>query len=190
MADLTFIHSVMRNNKSTEILTKVYDDKQQNKKVMVFTSAIDDRHGVGKITSRIKSLESIDAIPITPTTNILKIVSTFMPDKIYVDEAQFLTKRNIREIEMVALELNIPVYCYGLLSTSNNEIFEGAAHLLVCATKVIEKERECWFCTNKATKNLRMVDGKPVYNGEIIMIGDSEYYPVCGKHFYNPPKGA
>ena len=36
--------------------------------------------------------------------------------------------------------------------------------------------------------NLRMNDSKPVYSGEQIMIGGNEsYYPVCRKHYFNPP---
>ena len=36
--------------------------------------------------------------------------------------------------------------------------------------------------------NLRMHDSKPVYSGEQIMIGGNEsYYPVCRKHYFNPP---
>ena len=36
--------------------------------------------------------------------------------------------------------------------------------------------------------NLRIHDGKPVYDGEQIMIGGNEaYFPVCRKHYVNPP---
>ena len=38
----------------------------------------------------------------------------------------------------------------------------------------------------KATMNLRMVDGAPVYDGDQIQIGDQEYISVCRYHYTNP----
>lgn len=176
----------MKNNKTTEILTTLHDDEQRGKRVLTLTSIIDNRFGVGKIASRIKTLEPKSAYPIGERTNITELVEKFKPEKILIDEAHFLYKNNILELEQICLHKKIPIYAYGLLSDSNNNIFEGAAQLLVCATKVIEKERECWYCQKKATKNLRIVDGEPIYNGKAIMIGDQEYYPVCTEHYFNP----
>ncbi|PWT67859.1 thymidine kinase, partial [Limosilactobacillus reuteri] len=42
------------------------------------------------------------------------------------------------------------------------------------------------WCDHKATMNLRMVDGAPVYDGDQIQIGDQEYISVCRYHYTNP----
>ena len=44
----------------------------------------------------------------------------------------------------------------------------------------------CSWCGHKATMNLRRANGRAVYNGEQIQIGDSEYVSVCRYHYQNP----
>ncbi|MFR6560209.1 MAG: thymidine kinase, partial [Weissella confusa] len=47
------------------------------------------------------------------------------------------------------------------------------------------------FGTKKATMNLRIHDGKPVYEGEQIEIGgDEAYLPVSRYHYYHPDEAA
>jgi thymidine kinase len=59
---------------------------------------------------------------------------------------------------------------------------------MLFADKIEEMKTICWFCRKKAIMNLRMNDGQPVYTGEQIQIGGNEaYYPVCRKHYFNPP---
>ena len=56
------------------------------------------------------------------------------------------------------------------------------------ADKIEEMKTICWFCGKKAIMNLRFHNGEPVYEGEQIQMGGNEsYYPVCRKHYYNPP---
>ena len=55
------------------------------------------------------------------------------------------------------------------------------------ADKIEEMKTICWFCPHKATMNLRIHNGKPVYEGEQVQIGGNEsYYPVCRKHYFHP----
>ncbi|MCT7831455.1 MAG: thymidine kinase, partial [Lactobacillus iners] len=45
------------------------------------------------------------------------------------------------------------------------------------------------YCGHKATMNLRINNGVPVYEGEQVQIGgDESYYPVCRHHYFNPEK--
>lgn len=77
---------------------------------------------------------------------------------------------------------------FGLKNDFRNQLFEGSEYLLLYADKIEEMKTICWFCAKKATMNLRIHDGKPVYDGEQIMIGGNEaYFPVCRKHYVNPP---
>jgi len=52
MAQLYFRYSTMNAGKSTEILKIAHNYEEQNKHVLLFTPAIDDRYGRGQITSR------------------------------------------------------------------------------------------------------------------------------------------
>ena len=84
-------------------------------------------------------------------------------------------------------ELDIPVMCFGLKNDFTNELFEGSKYLLLYADKIEEIKTICWFCHRKAIMNLRISDGKPVYQGEQIQIGGNEsYYPVCRRCYKNP----
>ncbi len=104
-----------------------------------------------------------------------------------IDEAQILSKENVLQLTQSVDELNIPVMTFGLKNDFRNELFEGSKYLLIYADKIEEMKTICWFCPHKATMNLRMLDGHPVYEGEQVQIGGNEsYYPVCRKHYFHP----
>ena len=78
---------------------------------------------------------------------------------------------------------------FGLKNDFQNELFEGSKYLLLYADKIEEMKTICWFCNKKAIMNLRFNNGAPVYSGEQILIGGNEqYYPVCRKHYFDPPE--
>ena len=62
------------------------------------------------------------------------------------------------------------------------QLFEGSYHLFALADKIEEIKTVCWYCDRKATMNMRLADGKPVFEGAQIHIGGNEsYLPVCRK---------
>ena len=85
---------------------------------------------------------------------------------------------------------NLDTYWETGKHTSNdfkNELFEGSKYLLIYADKIEEMKTICWFCGKKATMNLRVHNGQPVYEGEQVQIGGNEsYYPVCRYHYFHP----
>lgn len=100
-----------------------------------------------------------------------------------------MEKEHVIQFAKVVDELDIPVMAFGLKNDFRNELFEGSKYLLLYADKIEELKTICWFCHKKATMNLRMNDNKPVYTGEQIQIGGNEsYFPVCRKHYLNPPQ--
>ena len=73
--------------------------------------------------------------------------------------------------------------CYGLRTDFRGELFEGSLHLLALADNIEEIKTIC-HCGAKATMNMRVINGKAVYEGEQIIIGGNDsYIPVCRKHF-------
>ena len=53
MAKLYFRFSAMNAGKSTSLLQVAHNYEEQGQRVVVFTAAMDDRYGVGKVTSRL-----------------------------------------------------------------------------------------------------------------------------------------
>lgn len=53
MAKLYFYYSTMNAGKSTTLLQSSYNYRERDMSTLVYTAAIDDRFGVGKVTSRI-----------------------------------------------------------------------------------------------------------------------------------------
>ncbi|MEC6748458.1 thymidine kinase [Marinilactibacillus sp. XAAS-LB27] len=185
MAQLYFRYGAMNSGKSIEILKVAYNYEEQNKRVLLFTSAIDDRDSVGYITSRIGLKR--EAIPIEDQTDLFEVVKQQSKGLacVLVDEAQFLKKEHVLQLAYIVDQLNIPVMTFGLKNDFRNELFEGSKYLLLLADKIEEMKTICWFCHKKAIMNMRMQEGKPVSTGSQIMVGGNEaYYPVCRKHYY------
>ena len=72
MAQLFFKYGAMNSGKSIEILKVAHNYEEQDKPVLLFTSAIDDRDQVGYVSSRIGVRR--EAIPIFEDTPIYEIV--------------------------------------------------------------------------------------------------------------------
>lgn len=187
MAKLYFKFGAMNSGKSIEIVKVAHNYEEQNKPVKIFTSAVDTRTKVGLVASR-TGLER-EATPITDDMDLFEEIAAIETELycILIDEAQFLKKHHILELARVVDQLNIPVMAFGLKNDFSNELFEGSKYLLIYADKIEELKTICWYCHRKATMNLRINDGEPVYTGEQIQIGGNEsYLPVCRSCYYNP----
>jgi thymidine kinase len=175
-SQLVFRYSTMNAGKSMEIIRVAYNYKERNKKVLLFTAAVDNRYGEGKITSRTGL--SVNAHIIDD--NVYEFVKKELPDVVIADESQFFSDYIINELARVVDELHIPVLCYGLRTDFRGKLFEGSKRLFELADKIEEIKTMCWFSDKKATMNIRVNNGKPVFEGEQVQIGGNEsYFPVC-----------
>ena len=104
-------------------------------------------------------------------------------DCVLVDEAQFLTRKQVSQLCCVADELEIPVLAYGLRTDFRGDLFEGSQYLLAWADTINEIKTIC-HCGRKATMVLRMgPDGQVVKEGSQIEVGGNErYLSVCRQH--------
>lgn len=187
MAQLFFKYGAMNSGKTIEILKVAHNYEEQNKPVVLMTSGLDTRDGVGVISSRIGLKR--EALPIFHESSLFDIVVNldYRPYCILIDEAQFLQKHHVLELASIVDKLGIPVMAFGLKNDFRNELFEGSKYLLLYADKIEELKTICWFCHKKATMNLHFIDGVPVYEGDQVQIGGNEaYYPVCRKHYFEP----
>ena len=186
MAKLHFFYSTMNAGKSTALLQSNHNYKESNLKTLLFVpKSIADKSN-GKIVSRI-GLEA-DAIIVNNQYNFYDEVKKKQSEKIscvFVDEAQFLTKKQVHGLSKIADELNIPVMTYGIRTDFRGELFEGSQELLALADNLKELKTICSECDKKATMVVRLdSNGKILLEGEKILIGGNEIYKtLCRKHF-------
>jgi len=176
----------MNAGKSTSLLQSSYNYRERGMNTFVLTAAIDNRSGVGKVSSRI-GIES-DAHIFSETDNLADMIGKAHQQQkqhcILIDESQFLSKEQVRQLTYVVDILGIPVLCYGIKTDFQGELFPGSQYLLAWADKLIELKTIC-HCGKKANMILRLDEnGKPIQQGAQVAIGGNEsYVSVCRKHF-------
>ncbi|GHF19053.1 thymidine kinase [Kordiimonas sediminis] len=186
MAKLYFYYSAMNAGKSTMLLQSSFNYRERGMNTLLFTAAIDNRAGVGRISSRIGIEE--ESRTFEGAVDLFTLVADELKRRplhcIFVDEAQFLSKEHVFQLASIADSLGIPVLCYGLRTDFQANLFEGSKWLLAIADELSELKTIC-TCGRKATMNLRIDDkGNAVKQGESIEIGgDDRYLALCRKHF-------
>lgn len=181
MAKLYFRYGAMGSGKTIDLLKVAYNYRERNQSVLIYTASIDNRYEVGKITTRI-GIQS-DAKIFDKNTNFYKDISEMeeKPDCILIDEAQFLEEKHALQLTDVVDYLKIPVICYGLRTDFRMKFFAGSKALMEVADKIEEIKTIC-ECGQKATINMRLIDGVPTVEGAKILIGGNDSYKsVCRK---------
>ena len=186
MAKLYFYYSSMNAGKSTALLQSSYNYKERGMNTLVLAPRLDDRFGVGKVTSRI-GIES-EATTFGTDTDLFELIRERDAEEslhcVLVDEAQFLTREQVFALGEVTDTLSIPVLAYGLRTDFQGEPFEGSKYLLAWADNLKELKAIC-HCGSKATMVLRLDgDGNAVTEGSQVEIGGNDrYISMCRKHF-------
>jgi thymidine kinase len=184
LSKLYFRYAAMNAGKSTHLLQAAYNYEERGMRVRLFTAALDNRSGVGLIGSRL---------------GLTRQVETFGPDTVFdsawvgegvacllLDEAQFLTPEQVRQLHRLAHQHPVPVLCYGLRSDFRGDPFPGSIMLLALADALEEMKTIC-ACARKASMNLRIdAEGRRVKDGEQVLIGGNDRYrAVCPSCFYS-----
>lgn len=186
MAQMYFYYSAMNAGKSTTLLQSSFNYQERGMNPVIFTAALDDRYGIGKVSSRI-GLQS-DAFLFKPETDLFKAIETLnSEDKrhcILIDECQFLSKEQVYQLTEVVDKLHIPVLCYGLRTDFLGELFEGSKYLLSWADKLVELKTIC-HCGRKANMVIRTDEhGNAIAQGDQVAIGGNDrYVSVCRQHY-------
>ncbi|MDC5703706.1 thymidine kinase [Vibrio europaeus] len=186
MAQMYFYYSAMNAGKSTTLLQSSFNYQERGMNPVIFTAALDDRYGIGKVSSRI-GLQS-DAQLFNAETNLYQAISALNEVEkrhcILVDECQFLSKEQVYQLTEVVDKLHIPVLCYGLRTDFLGELFEGSKYLLSWADKLIELKTIC-HCGRKANMVIRTDEhGVAIKEGDQVAIGGNDrYVSVCREHY-------
>jgi thymidine kinase len=188
MSKLFFRYAAMNAGKSTALLQVAHNYEERGMAVRLFTAAHDDRVGTGRIGSRLGLTREADTFG--PDTEFkrahLSPAGGADVACLLIDEAQFLTPAQVRQLHYMAHMEGLPVICWGLRSDFLGNAFPGSAALLTLADDLEEMKGIC-ACARKATMNLRVDgSGRRVSEGEQVVIGGNERYrAVCPRCFYN-----
>ena len=158
-----------------------------------------DREG-GRVSSRLGV--SAAAIRVDPTVDLRQVAANDgQPlDYLVCDEAQFYTPEQIEQLAEVVDEMHLDVFAFGLLTDFRGRLFPGTARLLELAdeSEALQCQARCWY-GDRATHNARIVDGRQVYEGELVVVDDPTRSPEvsyelrCRKHWLSgegpPPAG-
>jgi thymidine kinase len=174
VAELTFWTGTMDAGKSTLALQTNHNHAARGRVGRLFTSH--DRAGVALVSSRLGLTQ--DAEEVTPELDFWRYTVDALTagariDYFVCDEAQFYTAAQIDQLAKIVDELQIDVFCFGILTDFRTRLFPGAARLVELAdrTEVLQVEALCW-CGKRATHNARTENGVMVTEGEVIVVGD------------------
>lgn len=186
MSKLYFYYSAMNAGKSTTLLQSSYNYQERGMNTLILAPDIDTREDQATVTSRIGL--SANATIFHLSDNLYQMVEELHQqqplDCVLVDEAQFLTRRQVHQVSDIADQLDIPVLTYGLRTDFQGKLFEGSEQLLAWADNLVEIKTIC-HCGRKATMVLRIgEDGQVIKEGAQVKIGGNELYvSVCRRHF-------
>jgi len=186
LAKLYFYYSAMNAGKSTSLLQSAYNYKERGMRPFIMSAAIDNRYSIGKVTSRI-GLEA-EAYLFHKEDDLFKILYEENKKQgincVLIDESQFLSRDQVKQLAIAVDDLDIPVLCYGIRTDFRGELFPGSQHLLAWADNLIELKTIC-HCGSKATMVVRTDEkGNIINDGDQVVIGGNDrYQSMCRKHF-------
>ncbi len=194
-AHLTFFHGPMDCGKSTLALQVDHNQSRQGRHGLRLTQG--DRSTTPQISSRVGL--SRDAVELDVDVDVRLLVrgrwaAGHRVDYVIVDEAQFLTGRQVEQLAELVDESHVDVYAFGLTTDFRAELFTGTRRLFELADDVqrIQVEVLCW-CGLPGLLNARVVDGAMVREGETVVVADTvsapestgadvRYQVLCRRH--------
>ena len=185
MSKLYFRYGVVGSSKTTCLLTVHHNYQRQGKNVLLIKPKMDTRSG-DMVYSRTGLQTKADILLDNGDDLIALVEERKNIDCILVDEAQFIKSDHILQLRYITIAYNIPCICFGLRTTYQGVLFEGAYTLLALADSIEEIKNTCWMCGKKAIMNLKCIDGKATMEGDDSPdLGfEEKYLPVCFKHYF------
>ncbi len=181
MAQLYFKYGAMGSSKTANALMARFNYEERGQQTLLVKPQLDTRDGAHIVHSRI-GLEH----PCVYFHEMQAMSEEELKKNacIIVDEAQFLTREEVRYLVHLVDDCDIPVICYGLRADFRGELFPGSYELLVMADKLEEVKTICW-CGKKATFNARFdAAGNVLKEGEQVVLGaNDKYIGLCRRHW-------
>jgi len=189
MAKLYFKYGVMGSSKTAQALITKFNYEERGMKVWLLKPQTDSRDGEGLVISRAGLSSLAYVLPFEENVYISfgKVLDPV--DVIIVDEAQFLSEKQVDQLSMIVIDYNVPVLCFGLRTDFRTKMFPGSKRLLEISDSITEIKTVC-SCGRKATVNVRLDEnGRIITEGEQILIGGNDKYTaMCYQCFIEGQK--
>ncbi len=186
MAKLYFHYGAMNCGKTSSLLQSIHNYETRGLEVLLLKPKVDTK-GEAKVVSRIGLERDVDHL-VDSDEDLYGYINS--NDEgiscIFVDEAQFLKRKQVDDLMQIVIKDDIPVMCYGLRTDFNANGFEGSTRLLEIAHTINEMKTIC-RCGSKAMFNTRMVNGKFTFEGDQVAIDGEDnitYDSLCPKCYY------
>lgn len=173
MSKLDLIIGPMFAGKTTFLINKIKELKNNNNKFIILKSSLDIRYNIDKITSHDNINENC-----IPINNLIEFTDVNQYDTILIDEAQFIT--NLKKCILEWLDIyNIHIIICGLDGDFQKNKIGEILDLIPYADTCIKLNSKCHYCNNNAPFTHRINNDK-----NIILIGSKDYYiPLCRFHY-------
>jgi len=203
VAKLYFRYGAMNSGKSTGLLQAAYNYEERGQRVLLAKPSVDTKAD-GAIVSRLGVTRSVDLVFGAADDVRAAVADAGATDPesdrldgvvrpvscVLVDEAQFLTPRQVDDLLRIAVLDGIPVLAYGIRTDFRTEAFPGSARLLEVAHSLEELKTIC-RCGRKAVFNTRKVDGRFVFDGSQVAIDGAgvTYESLCANCYLSESGG-
>lgn len=178
MAKLYYYYGTVASSKTLHLISCNRNYQVQGKRSLLVKPSVDSRSV--SIESRMGCKMEPDLV-ISPADLVSDNLTLFPPlAAILVDECQFLTRAQVKDLRKITIEHDIPVLCYGLRTTSDGELFPSIETLFALADSVLEIKTICVFCNKKANFSKAVEKSDSVVNPSW-----DGFIPVCAGHFYD-----
>ena len=181
-ATFKFVFGAMGCGKTAKLTGDYYSKVSELKDVIIIKPMIDKKGDNCVVTRSGTKLEATFVLGMND--NVYDLVSNYLYDNtldfVLVDEIEFLTKEQIIQLSKIVDRLGITVIGYAIITDFLGNMFPGAIHVMEWADDFEYLPIEC-SCGNLKNRNMRLINGVPVFEGEQVAIDgvDSEYKSVC-----------
>ncbi len=181
---LEVITGPMFCGKTDELLRRLRRAIIAKQKIQVFKPGFDVRYSSEKVTSHAGN--EYNASPVESISDVLTLLEDDVT-LVAIDEAQFFGEEII-DVVQALVDKGLRVIVGGLDMDFRGEPFGQMPVLLAQAEFVDKLHAICMVCGEEATRTQRLVDGKPAYYDDpIIIVGASEMYEArCRIHHQVP----
>lgn len=179
---LTSIIGPMFSEKSGELIKRcLLAQKYQGKNVIVYKPALDNRYSEDEVVSRIGLRILAHRLDADLSRADVKALFELCEnaDIVAFDEAQFFSHELVTIVETLVNQ-GKHVIVAGLNLDFLGKPFGHIDEILLFSDEIEMKSAFCACCGRPAMYTQRLIDGKPVTEGDLVLIGDTEAYePRC-----------
>jgi thymidine kinase len=187
VAKLYFRYGAMNSGKSTALLQAAYNYEERGQRVLLAKPVIDTKDA-DRISSRLGVSRPVDFL-IGPDDDLRALFAEhrarvrgdaealIQPAAgtdvacLLIDEAQFLTRRQVDDLLRIVVLDGVPALAYGIRTDFQTQAFPGSRRLMELAHSLEELKTIC-RCGRKALFNARLVGGRFVFEGDQVAIDE------------------